>query len=263
MTADNSQIWFDYCHQVLDLSSEEIRPGCEPRIFSHGDRVSNVVVLIHGLSDSPFYMRAIGERFYKMGFNVLLPLLPAHGINNVAKAQQRMENVTLDEWKKAVNFTVEYAKQLGNKVSIGGLSTGGTLAVYQGINYPQDINGGIFLFSAAIDLGDFPEIILSSNNRLEELLKRLADKSQAKIRGRIVGDNPYTYAWIPTHSVEQLVYLIEEIEGYYPNRKQRYDDLKQPVFIAHSEFDETVPIEDLQLLINNHPLKQKTDFSKS
>jgi hypothetical protein len=38
-----------------------------------------------------------------------------------------MEGVELDEWKANVNFTVEIAAGKSAKVSIGGLSTGGTL----------------------------------------------------------------------------------------------------------------------------------------
>ena len=39
-----------------------------------------MIVLIHGITDSPYYMEAIGKQFYAKGYNVVLPLLPAHGL---------------------------------------------------------------------------------------------------------------------------------------------------------------------------------------
>jgi esterase/lipase len=38
-------------------------------------------VLIHGLTDSPYFMTAIGEYFFgNLGYNVYLPLLQCHGL---------------------------------------------------------------------------------------------------------------------------------------------------------------------------------------
>ena len=67
------KFWQAYCQEFLKLDQTEIRPLCEPKILTHGEKTSNAIVLIHGLSDSPLSMAAIGQKFYAMGFNVLLP----------------------------------------------------------------------------------------------------------------------------------------------------------------------------------------------
>ena len=82
-------------YQTL-FNKNAIRPGCEPKIIDHGIKKNNVIVLIHGLTDSPYFMEAIGERFALMGFNVLIPLLPGHGL----KEPQGMKGVTLEQWQK-------------------------------------------------------------------------------------------------------------------------------------------------------------------
>jgi hypothetical protein len=57
--------WDDYYIQHFSKYKEkaEIRDGCHPLIFQHGDRTRNAIVLVHGLSDSPYFMRDIGEYF--------------------------------------------------------------------------------------------------------------------------------------------------------------------------------------------------------
>ena len=79
-----------------------------------GQRRKNAVVLVHGLTDSPHFMAAIGRYFHEeMGFNVLLPLLQAHGL----KKPEGMQDVSVEEWKRNVEFAIEKAKEMGEKVS--------------------------------------------------------------------------------------------------------------------------------------------------
>ena len=64
-----------YCY----INSSKLRKGNGPRIFHHGRATKDVIILTHGLSDSPYYMEAVAKRFFAAGLNVMLPLLPAHG----------------------------------------------------------------------------------------------------------------------------------------------------------------------------------------
>ena len=43
------------------VRSGKLREGNEPRILHHGQSTDDVIVLVHGLSDSPFYMLAIAK----------------------------------------------------------------------------------------------------------------------------------------------------------------------------------------------------------
>lgn len=255
-------VWQEYVKEVLNLNNQEIRPLCEPKVLSHGRKTPNSIVLIHGLSDSPFSMAAIAEKFYGMGFNVLLPLLPGHGLKDSKKAIDTMTDQTLlKQWKKAVEYAVIEAKKMGDKISMGGLSTGGTLSTHYVINYPDDIQGALFLFSAALDFGDFAEILVRKDNILVEIIKGVRDEEKAQERGEFVGNKPHAYRWVPSESVQRLSELILEIEKKYSTKNERYNDIHQPVFAVHSECDEAANIGEVELLINNHPEKeQKTKF---
>ena len=114
--------WLEYYDRFSYFSSEKVRDGCYPRIIENPNW-DKAIVLVHGLTDSPHFMTAIGEFFHKkLGHNVYMPLLHCHGL----KEPKGMENVELSEWKANVGFSIKSAAALSSRISIGGLSTGGT-----------------------------------------------------------------------------------------------------------------------------------------
>ncbi len=247
------QTWDD---RYKRLVPDKIRnQGCAPQIIQHNEVTENAIVLIHGLTDSSYFMKPIGQEFYRNGFNVVIPLLPGHGLKDPEK---KMASVNLAEWQNEVNFAVDCAKKLGKRVSIGGLSTGGALSVWKASINPDDITGGLFLFSAALDLGpgwgDAAERLLRFNP-----LVNLVDAVQDRVQVGLIGNNPYRYARMDTNGAARLSELIKEIEDRYRN-KPKYSDINQPVFIAHSESDKAADIAELDVLFKNHPRKDKIQF---
>jgi len=234
----------------------QIREGNEPFVWQQQKRTQNAVVLLHGLTDSPHFVRAIGARFFEKGFTVLAPLLPAHGKIKPGF----MLDANLDDWRQEVKNAVDLAKESAKHVSIGGLSLGGALALEYSVRKPEDIGGGLFLFSAAMDLlgrkGDLAEIALRKDILVSPLSKR-QDK-----RGKdLIGPNPYRYGRMDLDGASQLSRLIKDIDNRYSDKK-RYSDIYQPVFIAHSEADPTADIRDLEKLKRNHPNPNQVDFFK-
>lgn len=232
-----NEIWNDYYDRFGYFPRDGIREGCEPRIFSTGQQEKNAIVLVHGLTDSPYYMAAIGERFHRMGFNVLLPLLQCHGL----RQPNGMRGVSLAEWKKNVAFALEQATTLGEHVSVGGLSTGGALSVHAALQERSPVNGAVFLFSAALDVGFFVE-------KSAAVLAKWLDLYDDWRGSPLIGDAPYRYARMDKGGAKELVRLIGEIDRLTGSRgkKQR---LAQPVFAAHSEDDSTADIEGIEDLL--------------
>ncbi|WP_041273344.1 alpha/beta hydrolase [Desulforapulum autotrophicum] len=101
------------------------------------------VLLIHGLSDSPYHMQPIGEHLRNSGFLVRAILLPGHGT-----VPGDLTRVTFEAWVKAVDYGVERMKPLVDQIFIAGFSTGGSLAVYHTLVH-QDVHG-LLLFSPAL-----------------------------------------------------------------------------------------------------------------
>lgn len=244
--------WPDYYERFPYFSAEAVRDGCHPRFMEHEAPTAKAIVLIHGLTDSPHFMTAIGEYFFgNLGYNVYLPLLQCHGL----KEPNGMEGVKLDEWKANVNFAVDMAASKAHQVSIGGLSTGGALSFYTAVKNPK-INGTLYVFSAALDLassiGDvFGDLIGDLFGELKERLLRtpVADLVDCFDNTKpLIGVNPYCYARMDLDGARELSKLIEEtdtlINGFNPKEL-----FSKRIFAAHSESDVTAAItgiEDLQ-----------------
>jgi esterase/lipase len=234
--------WDDYytTHWQKYKQKSDVRDGCHPQIYKHGEGNRNAIVLVHGLTDSPHFMRDIGEYFgAEMGFDVYIPLLRAHGL----KDPEDMKDASYPAWEKDVEFATAAAKTSGGRVSIGGLSTGGTLSVKMALADRQAIDGGVFLFSAALGLasqvGDLGETILRT-----PLAKLLDFLDRASLINNSPSGNPYRYSKMDIGGAEELARLIQELDNLTD-----LEVVTQPLFAAHSEADTTAAIDRIASLV--------------
>jgi esterase/lipase len=233
--------WLDYYDRFDYFSVATVRDGCHPRIMEHQEPTKKSIVLVHGLCDSPYFMTAIGDYFFSvLGYNVYLPLLHCHGL----KEPNGMEGVSLDEWKKNVNFAIDRASAKANLVSIGGLSTGGTLSLCAAANNHK-VNGKLYLFSAALDLADG---FLGIEGDVKEILLRTFVADILDANKPLIGKNPYRYARIDLDGARELSKAIAETDELIRNFMVE-EPFSKTIFAAHSESDITaniMGIEDLQ-----------------
>lgn len=235
-----NHLWQAYLDHFEYFSRQAIREGCHPRLLEHRRAVEKAIVLVHGLSDSPYFMSFIGDYFHnELGYNVYMPLLHFHGL----KEPRGMEGVELEEWQRNVRFALDCAEAKAETVSIGGLSTGGALSFYMAHARPG-VNGILYLFSAALDLaggpfglvGDMAEWILRT------FLADVFDRNKP-----LIGDNPYRYSRVDVDGARELARLIKctntLIKGF--STKNRFS---LPVFAAHSEADTTADIAGIERL---------------
>ncbi len=119
------------------------------------------VMLVHGLTDSPYHMRAVADVFARNGYYVACLRLPGHG--TIPKA---LADVTWQEWYDAVKFSADIVQKSvkaieGGEFFIGGFSTGGALTlryVLDGVlNDTHTLPNKLFLFSPAIGVDLFAE----------------------------------------------------------------------------------------------------------
>ena len=103
--------------QVVDLVAPfELKvPGSE-----------QVVLLIHGLTDSPFLFHDLAYEFYQQGLNVRTLLLPGHGT-----APSALVDTTEKQWRQAAGYAMRQALSDYKQVYLGGFSTGGALILDQ------------------------------------------------------------------------------------------------------------------------------------
>ncbi|MCP5046679.1 MAG: hypothetical protein GY940_05880 [bacterium] len=223
------------------LKSPLLKEGNGPTIFSHRRKTKEVLVMTHGLSDSPYYVKAIARRFYAEGVNVIMPLLPAHGLIDPDKA---MEDYKMDaKWRKEIDHAVDVAVSFGDRVSLGGFSTGGGLSLNKILRTPDQIKGGLFLFSGALDLG----LVVDEVSRIK-LVQSIVKIVDGKIKG--IGRDPYKYPELPKFAGLELGQIINENDKLIKNKK-----ISQPVFSSHSAQDTTVKIHGIIDLLEHHVKK--------
>lgn len=227
--------WPEYL-QAFPPPAGGLRPGCGPRRLLPERPSGRAVVLLHGLTDSPRYLLAIGQLFcHRLGYRVYLPLLAGHGL----RRPRGMAGVSLQAWKENVAFALDAAVAAGDRVSIGGLSTGGALALQAACTDPR-VAGDIYLFAAALHLFDNGLPLLGRRlGRLIEWLLRQRSFHLLDNRRPLIGTNPYRYARVPLAAAGELCRLIAELDttlaAYRQDRR-----LAKRVFAAWSAADRVV-----------------------
>ncbi|OUL36526.1 alpha/beta hydrolase [Nostoc sp. T09] len=115
--------------------------ACRSKFFVHPHTTSKVFLFLHGFTAGPYQFEPIGKAFFNKGYNVLIPLQPGHGLSGNWKRQNPPPLPTdIQAYQEFVLNWLQIAKTLGQKVVVGGLSTGGTLAAWLALEYPQLID---------------------------------------------------------------------------------------------------------------------------
>ena len=227
--------------RMVRFHNDKLKKGNGPRILHHGRKTEDVIVLTHGYTDSPYYLQAVALEFHRIGLNVVMPLLPAHGHKMPGEL---LEDKRLDsKWKETIKNAVETAAHLGNRISIGGFSTGGALSLNRLLHDKgRKIKGGLFLFSSAIDLGDTKETVSKSN-----ILQFIASIYESGLDG--MGRDPFKYPEMSTSGGMELGQIINENNDILKDSKVM---IKNPVMAVHSAHDKTVKLEGLIDFMTRH-----------
>ncbi len=96
---------------------------------------AGVAVLLHGMTDSPYSLRHIGELYRANGYAVVAIRLPGHGTVPAGLARAKAE-----DWEAAARLAVREAMRLapGRPLHLVGYSNGATLAVIHALDATKD-----------------------------------------------------------------------------------------------------------------------------
>ncbi len=109
---------------------------------SQAGKIKQGILLIHGLYDSPFTLKDLGQHFLKQGFMVRSILLPGHGT-----VPGDLLKIHRSEWIKAVDYGFESLRREVDRIFICAYSMGCSLALRKATETP-DIHGLILLAPA-------------------------------------------------------------------------------------------------------------------
>lgn len=179
------------------------------------------ILLIHGLSDSPYFMRHLGAYFQENGFRVMAVLLPGHGTQ-----PGDMLEVSWQEWAGEVAYGVDKLAEEVDEVYLAGFSAGGTLSVYQSLL--DNRVRGLFLFSPALRISS--RAALASLHKIYSWLIPSGKWLDLKPDHDI-----YKYESFSKNGAAQMHALIKAV-----NDLLRPRGMDIPVFAAASADDTTV-----------------------
>lgn len=179
------------------------------------------VLLTHGLTGSPYFMRSLAAFFQEQGFRVLVLLLPGHGTQ-----PGDLLNIRWQEWQHTLAYGVDRLAEEVDEIYLAGYSVGGTLSVYQALSDSRV--RGLFLFSPAFEIA--PRAALANLHKLFSWLIPAAKWVE------IMPDlDIYKYESFPKNAAAQMYGLTVMLRVL-----QQRHQLNIPTFSVASENDTTV-----------------------
>jgi alpha-beta hydrolase superfamily lysophospholipase len=166
-------------------------------LLTHGRRTPRVVVLFHGLTDSPLQYAPLAQRLFQEGDNVFVPRLPHHAerAGNVAT----LAHLTAEELRDLGDLSTDIAHGLGDTVIVSGLSAGGTVAAWVG-QYRADVHR-VVLVAPALEVTHVPSLL---HGAVLRLALRVPNVTRASPRDSTEPDREPGWA---THAVAQTLKL--------------------------------------------------------
>lgn len=197
-----------------------------------------VVVLLHGLTDSPYSQRHIANFYRDRGFLAIVPRLPAHGTVPAA-----LTDVEWDHWVAATRLAVREARQRVPSpapLHIVGFSNGGALALIHALDSLGDPKiarpDRLILISPMVGITSFARFA-----GLAALPAYLPAFAKAAWLGIVPEFNPFKYNSFPVNGATQthrLTRVLQERIARY-GREGKLKDLP-PVLTFQSVMDFTV-----------------------
>jgi pimeloyl-ACP methyl ester carboxylesterase len=115
-------------HYIADEDDALIHPASHTRLWAHGKKMPRAILYLHGYTDSTQQFAAMGELLFEHGMNVFVPRLPHHGYR--ARMSTEHGSLTIPELLQWTNDMVDTALDLGERLTVIGLSLGGVLATW-------------------------------------------------------------------------------------------------------------------------------------
>jgi alpha-beta hydrolase superfamily lysophospholipase len=202
-----------------------------------GDPVG-AVVLLHGLTDSPYSLRHIARRYREHGFVVVAIRLPAHGTVPAALAE-----VDWEDWSEATRLAVREARRRAGgarPLHLVGFSNGGALAMKYALDALEDQQlarpNRIVLISPMIGITEFARF--AGVFGWPAIIPRFSKAAWLSV---VPEFNPFKYNSFPINGGRQASLLTRVLQQQIDRaaRENRLDKLA-PVLTFHSLVDFTV-----------------------
>jgi len=196
------------------------------------------VVLLHGLSDSPYSLRHVAKIYAAHGYAAVGLRVPGHGTVPAGLTAARWQ-----DWQAATRLAVREAQRLagaGKPLHIVGYSNGGALAVQYAADAAQDstlaLPSQVVLFSPMIGLTRFARYAGIAG--WPALLPRFSKSAWLEI---VPEFNPFKYSSFPVNAARQSYELTQVLNEQFAGLARSGALARLPPVLAfQSAVDSTV-----------------------
>jgi len=206
------------------------------------DHARGAVLLLHGLTDAPYSLHAVGRALHERGFHVVTLRLPGHGT-----APGALTRVTWQDWDAAVALAARHAAELagGKPLYVAGYSTGAPLALLHTLRAIDDpslpMPTRLLLFSPAIGVSEFAVMTQAAG-----ALAFVPGLQKASWLDVLPEYDPYKYNSFPVNAANQVWRLTRELEARLRAAHEAGKlDRMPPVMAFQSLVDSTVLAADV------------------
>jgi len=224
---------------AADPASGETNWNRSFEMFPDGpEAAAGGILLLHGLSDSPYSMRAVAEIFRDRGFYVLAARMPGHGT-----APSGLLHAQWQDWMAVVRLGVRKVRDVVGgdaPLYLGGYSNGGALAIKYTLDSLEtddlETPGRIFLYSPAIGITKFAAFAT-----WHKVLSFIPYFEKFKWESIFAEYDPYKYNSFTKNAGHQSYALAEAIEEQMRDMQARKVLGGMPPVIAfQSAVDSTI-----------------------
>ncbi|MFA9429255.1 alpha/beta hydrolase [Egicoccus sp. AB-alg2] len=200
-----------------------------------GERADIGIVVTHGFTGNPLATRPIGQWFAAEGYAVEVPLLPGHGTSVRDLGATRYA-----DWYDALSRTVDHLAGGCSRIVLVGHSMGGTLSLDYASAHPDRVAAVAVVNPQVSDpIQPLAKVAPVLQYLLPYLPRDLAGLPSNDIARPGVAEGAYPL--VSARAAQSLISQLRRIRA-------QLVDLTQPLFVAWSPDDHTVPAENAKNL---------------
>lgn len=235
----------EYAHPLNRYTAGSLSsPSRFPRDWNRSYRLDpagdprGIVVLVHGLSDSPYSMLSLARLYQAAGFVALVPRMPGHGTIPAALARSDRS-----QWQATVAMAMAEARRRADgrlPVHLVGYSNGAALALLHEVDrlragHRADADR-LVLLSPMVKVSAFARYAGLAG--LPALLPRYARAAWLDVLPEY---NPFKYNSFPVHAARESYLVTAALqEGLGALASMQHLDRLPPVLAFQSVVDDTV-----------------------
>jgi carboxylesterase len=214
-----------------------ILPGADP-IFHRGGALG--VLGLHGFTACPAEVRWLAADLVGRGCTVYAPRLPGHGTD-----PRDMSRARWQDWYAATLDGYHLLRQQCERVVVAGHSMGAMLALLTAAHVPADavvaLAAPVMFTSRSMQFARWLKYVLPYTDQTDRsTLPEIIRAEQARRGEPVIGRVRYD-RW-STAAVAELYTLAEVVRAALPG-------IRAPLLLIYSEADETVPLDNLHLIL--------------